>query len=349
MHTILGIESSCDDSAVGLFHSQKGLLQHAIYSQSIHQQYGGVVPELASRDHQRKIIPLINHVLQKAKVDKKDIDGIAYTKGPGLVGALLVGSGIAQSLSIALNIPCIGIHHLEAHILAIMLEKSQPKPPFITLLVSGGHTYLIEVKSIGDYQILGQTLDDAAGEAFDKIAKYLELPYPGGPHLAKIATKGDPKSFPLPIPLKKFPKSLDFSFSGLKTATRKQWLSQSKKDSQTKANLAASFEHTVVTLLSKRCLQALHITGHKQLVIAGGVAANHQLRLSLSALASKENFQVFFPRQEFCTDNGAMVAYTGWLRLQKKLTAQEQHSNVRARWPLTELEAIKNISKSIKS
>lgn len=342
---VLGIETSCDETGIAVYDTEHGLLAHALYSQiELHRQFGGVVPELASRDHVRKTLPLIDNVLQQAKLTKHDIDGIAYTAGPGLVGALMVGAAISQGLALAWNCPSIGVHHMEAHLLAPWLEAEHPEPPFVALLVSGGHTQLIHVKAIGQYQLLGESIDDAAGEAFDKTAKLLGLPYPGGPVLAQLAESGHPDRFTLPRPMTDRP-GLDFSFSGLKTAVMTTLMKQTGSsdvnelknlDPQLKADIACSFQAAVVDTLTIKCKRALQQTGLNTLVIAGGVSANQQLRQHMAELADANRWQVFYPRHEFCTDNGAMVALAGALRLQR---GQQDSDNiaVRARWPLTEL------------
>jgi N6-L-threonylcarbamoyladenine synthase len=309
---VLGIETSCDDTGVAIYDSEKGLLAHKLHSQiDIHSQYGGVVPELASRDHIRKTLPLIKEVMKIAKVN--NIDGIAYTAGPGLIGALLVGATIAKSLGFAWNIPTIGVHHMEAHLLAPMLEENPPDFPFVALLVSGGHTMLVEVSSFGKYQVLGETLDDAAGEAFDKVAKMLGLPYPGGPEVAALAEQGKPKRFFFPRPMVDRP-GLDFSFSGLKTFALNT-LHENGEDPQTKADIAHAFQEAVVDTLVIKCKRALKQTNLKQLLIGGGVSANSLLREKLKIMAKKQQIDVIYPRLEFCTDNGAMIAYAGFRRL----------------------------------
>lgn len=331
---VLGIETSCDETGIALYDSEKGLLAQQIFSQISHEEYGGVVPELASRDHVHKVIPLIQSLLAETNLSTTDIDGIAYTAGPGLAGALLVGATIAKGLAFALGVPAIGVHHLEGHLLAPMLEENRPCFPFLALLVSGGHTLLVKVIGLGEYEILGESLDDAAGEAFDKTAKLLGLPYPGGPHLAALASQGDANRFKLPRPL--LDRGLDFSFSGLKTAVS-QLIARSDHQEQTKADIAASFEQAVIDTLIVKALRALEQTGFNQLVIAGGVGANQHLRQSMTSLAKTNSFQVFYPRPIFCTDNGAMIAYAGCQRL---LAGEQTHLlQVRARWPLNELRA----------
>ncbi len=340
---VLGIESSCDETGVAIYDSEQGLLSHTLYSQiSLHAEYGGVVPELASRDHVRKTIPLINEALNQANLTRTDIDAIAYTAGPGLVGALLVGAGIGRSLAWSLGVPAVAIHHMEGHLLAPMLEEPAPQFPFIALLVSGGHTQLVEVRGVGDYHLLGDTLDDAAGEAFDKTAKMLGLPYPGGPELAKLAESGDPTRFKFTRPMTDRP-GLDFSFSGLKTFAlntlqREQKLNQGS-DSQLKADISRAFEDAVVDTLVIKCRRAIRDTDTKRLVLAGGVSANQHLRKQINKMMAKEGGEAFYPRAEFCTDNGAMIAYAGWLRLKTgEQSALKFHAT--PRWPLDELQAI---------
>ncbi len=335
---VLGIETSCDETGVAIYDSEKGLLAHTLYSQvAMHAEYGGVVPELASRDHVRKTIPLIEKTLHDALLKPSDITGIAYTAGPGLVGALLVGASIAQSLGFAWNVPTVGVHHMEGHLLAPMLESNPPAFPFVALLVSGGHTQLVKVKQMGSYEVLGESMDDAVGEAFDKTAKLLGLAYPGGPALAALGRKGDPKRFHFPRPMVDRP-GLQFSFSGLKTFA----VNTSVKyglDPQTKADIARAFQDAVVETLVIKCRRALRETGWKTLVVAGGVGANQALRAELSKMVQKEEGHVYFPRPEFCTDNGAMIAYVGCQRLlagEKTDLAIE----VYPRWPLVEFEVM---------
>ncbi|ORU90667.1 MAG: tRNA N6-adenosine(37)-threonylcarbamoyltransferase complex transferase subunit TsaD [Cycloclasticus sp. symbiont of Poecilosclerida sp. M] len=333
---VLGIETSCDETGIAIY-SDKGLIADTLYSQvELHAEYGGVVPELASRDHVRKILPLVRECLNEAKIQASDLTGIAYTKGPGLVGALLAGSSVARSLAYAWGIPSIGVHHMEGHLLAPMLEEDAPTFPFIALLVSGGHTQLIQVDAIGCYTLLGESLDDAAGEAFDKTAKLLGLDYPGGPALARCAEKGDPQRFTFPRPMTNRP-GLDFSFSGLKTfaLTTSQ---ANTLNSQTRADISRAFEDAVVDTLLIKCRRALEQTGLSRLVIAGGVSANKQLRASLAELAKKQAVEVFCPRPSFCTDNGAMIAYAGYQRL---MAGESDPLCVQAkpRWPLTNLNA----------
>lgn len=330
---IIGIETSCDETAIGIYDSESGLLAHKLHSQvEEHAQYGGVVPELASRDHVRKLIPLLESALNEANLNKKDIDGIAYTSGPGLIGALLVGASFARSLAWAWEVPSIGIHHLEAHLLAPMLEKNPPECPFIALLVSGGHSMLVQVDELGHYQLLGETLDDAAGEAFDKTAKLLGLGYPGGPAIARLAEKGRPQQYTFPRPMVNRP-GMDLSFSGLKTFTLNTW-EKSSKDEQTKADIAWAFQDAVADTLAIKAKRALQASLLPRLVVAGGVSANTMLRERLENMAKPLGVEVFYPRLEFCTDNGAMVAYAGCRRLLKGESDQDLGIHVKARWPL---------------
>ena len=311
---VLGIETSCDETGIAIYDGQKGLLADSLYSQiELHNQYGGVVPELASRDHILKILPLLQKTLKKADLSLSAIDGIAYCAGPGLAGALLVGAALGRSLAWALAIPALGVHHMEAHLLATMLEDNPPEFPFIALLVSGGHTLLARVEGLGCYEILGESVDDAAGEAFDKTAKLLGLNYPGGPAIAKLAEKGKPKRFRFPRPMLDRP-GLDFSFSGLKTFVNTTF-KKADKDEQTKADIAYEFQAAVVDTLVKKAQRALTQTGLKRLIIAGGVAANKSLREQLSIMAEKNTVQLYYPRPNFCTDNGTMIAYLGYRRL----------------------------------
>lgn len=333
---ILGIETSCDETGVAVYDGAQGLLAHALYSQvQLHAEYGGVVPELASRDHIRKLLPMIRSALAEAGTGSGQIDGIAYTAGPGLMGALLVGACLAQALAFAWKIPAIGIHHMEGHLLAPMLEKQAPAFPFVALLVSGGHTMLVEVVGVGRYRTLGESMDDAAGEAFDKVAKLLGLPYPGGPALAKLAEQGVPGRFPLPRPMTDRP-GLDFSFSGLKTAVLTT-LKHAPHDAQTQADIARAFEDAAVDTLVIKCVRALKETRHRRLVVAGGVGANRTLRARLTETVQQLGGEVFYPRPEFCTDNGAMIAYAGYVRL--RAGAKPEPRSVSARWPLDSLAA----------
>ncbi len=330
---VLGIETSCDETGVAIYDSEQGLLGHELYSQvEIHAKYGGVVPELASRDHVRKLIPLIKQLLAKTNIKPNDINGIAYTAGPGLIGALLVGVAVGRSLAWAWQIPAIGVHHLEGHLLATMLESSAPSFPFLTLLVSGGHTQLMEVTAIGQYALLGESVDDAAGEAFDKTAKLLGLGYPGGPALAKLATQGNPEVFHFPRPMTKQP-GLNFSFSGLKTQVLTTWKNQESKDEQVKADIARAFEDAVIDTLIIKCKRAIKQTGLESLVIAGGVGANQRLRESMTVFTKQIGVKLFYPRPIFCTDNGAMIAYAGALRLMKGQSEPLEFS-AHPRWSL---------------
>lgn len=340
---VLGVESSCDETGLALYDTQRGLLAHALHSQvAMHEEYGGVVPELASRDHIRRAIPLLEQVLTRAEVPRSAIDAIAYTQGPGLAGALLVGASIACGLGLALDRPLLGVHHLEGHLLSPLLARNPPDFPFIALLVSGGHTQLMRVDGVGQYELLGETLDDAAGEAFDKSAKLLGLGYPGGPAISRLAEFGDAGTYTLPRPML-HSKDLNFSFSGLKTAVLTLVKSQTTNIcEQDKANIARAFVDAIVDVLVAKCLAALKQTGLKRLVIAGGVGANRQLREALDAAAAKRRFKVFYPELEFCTDNGAMIAFAGAMRLQLNPEAAKRDYafNVRPRWPLEELRAI---------
>lgn len=333
---VLGIETSCDETGIAVYDTDKGLLAHQLYSQvKLHADYGGVVPELASRDHVRKTLPLIKAALKEAGISHRQLDGIAYTMGPGLVGALLVGACIGRSLAFGWNLPAVGVHHMEGHLLAPMLEENQPDFPFVALLVSGGHTQLVQVKGIGDYHLLGESVDDAAGEAFDKTAKLMGLDYPGGPRLAALAEQGNSDRFTFPRPMTDRP-GLNFSFSGLKTSAANT-LAANDNDEQTLADIARAFEDAVVDTLVIKCRRALKETGYKRLVVAGGVSANKHLRTKLEALLRKQNGEVFYPRTEFCTDNGAMIALAGALRLQageREPLAVKTHP----RWPMTELK-----------
>ncbi|MDH5369950.1 MAG: tRNA (adenosine(37)-N6)-threonylcarbamoyltransferase complex transferase subunit TsaD [Gammaproteobacteria bacterium] len=335
---ILGIETSCDETGIALFDSKKGLLADALYSQiAVHAEYGGVVPELASRDHIRKTLPLIKQVFAEASITAKDLDGVAYTAGPGLAGALLVGAGIARSLAYGWDIPAVAVHHMEGHLLAPMLEENPPEFPFVALLVSGGHSMLVNVEGIGQYELLGDSLDDAAGEAFDKTAKMLGLAYPGGPAVAKLAEKGEVGRYKFPRPMTDRP-GLDFSFSGLKTFTLNT-LNQSDKSEQTKADIACAFEIAVVETLAIKCRRALQQTNSTRLVIAGGVSANLSLRKRLEKMVKKENARVYYPRLEFCTDNGAMIAFAGCQRLVAG-QHEELEFSAKPRWDLESLKAI---------
>ena len=333
---VLGIETSCDDTGIAIYHTTRGLLSHALYSQTaMHSDYGGVVPELASRDHIRRVLPLVRQTISAAKLELRDLDAIAYTQGPGLAGALLVGSSFATALSFALEIPAIGIHHLEGHLLSPLLSTTAPLFPFVALLVSGGHTQLMEVHDVGQYKLLGETVDDAAGEAFDKTAKLLGLRYPGGPEISKLADKfskaGKVSNFILPRPML-HSGNLNFSFSGLKTAV----LSLSNKNEITQevqAEIAYAFQEAVVDVLTQKSMAALTQTGLNQLVVAGGVGANSQLRKNLAKHAKKIGATVFYPDIEFCTDNGAMIALAGAMRLQENNQITSSFT-IRPRWNL---------------
>jgi len=343
---VLGIETSCDETGIALYDSERGLLADSLYSQvALHERFGGVIPELASRDHIRKTLPLIQEVLDKAGATLEDIDGIAYTAGPGLIGALLVGASLGRALGMALGVPCIGVHHMEGHLLAPMLEDTPPEFPFVALLVSGGHTQLERVDGIGRYTLLGESLDDAAGEAFDKVGKMLGLAYPGGPRVAALAEKGTPGRFEFPRPMINRP-GLEFSFSGLKTAVRNTLVEERARqkadtgaqdvDEQTRADIARAFEDAVVQTFVIKCRRALQETGLKALIIAGGVSANVRLREGLQGMVEKERSTLFYARPHLCTDNGAMIAYAGCQRL----LAGESDGlalAVRPRWPLSSL------------
>jgi N6-L-threonylcarbamoyladenine synthase len=332
---VLGIETSCDETGIAIYDDEKGLLANQLYSQvKLHADYGGVVPELASRDHVRKTVPLIQAALKEAGLSSTDIDAVAYTAGPGLVGALLVGATVGRSLAFAWDVPAIPIHHMEGHLLAPMLEDNPPAFPFVALLVSGGHTQLISVTGIGKYELLGESIDDAAGEAFDKTAKLLGLDYPGGPMLSKMASQGTEGRFVFPRPMTDRP-GLDFSFSGLKTFAANT-IRNNDDSEQTRADIARAFEDAVVDTLMIKCKRALEKTGFKRLVMAGGVSANRTLRAKLAQMMQKRGGEVFYARPEFCTDNGAMIAYAGMVRLNAGATADLSVS-VRPRWPLAEL------------
>jgi N6-L-threonylcarbamoyladenine synthase len=338
MMRILGIETSCDETGVAIYDDQAGLLSHQLYSQvKLHADYGGVVPELASRDHVKKTLPLIKAAMAQANLTPDQLDGIAYTAGPGLVGALLVGSTIGRSLAYAWQVPAVGVHHMEGHLLAPMLEDNPPAFPFVALLVSGGHTLLVEVKGIGQYRILGESIDDAAGEAFDKTAKLMGLDYPGGPLLSKLAEKGTHGRFTFPRPMTDRP-GLDFSFSGLKTFAANTIVANDTDD-QTRADIAYAFQDAVVDTLAIKCKRALDQCGLNRLVVAGGVSANRYLREKLDVLTKKRGGDVFYPRPEFCTDNGAMIAYAGMQRLKN---GEHMGLGVKAqpRWPLDTLAAV---------
>ena len=335
---VLGIETSCDETGIAVYDDQTGLLANQLYSQvKLHADYGGVVPELASRDHVRKTVPLIQAALKEANLTPADIDGVAYTAGPGLVGALLVGATVGRALAFAWNVPAVPVHHMEGHLLAPMLEDNPPAFPFVALLVSGGHTQLISVTGIGEYELLGESIDDAAGEAFDKTAKLLGLDYPGGPMLSKMAQQDTAGRFTFPRPMTDRP-GLDFSFSGLKTFAANT-IRSNGNDDQTRADIARAFEDAVVDTLAIKCKRALEQTGFKRLVMAGGVSANRTLRAKLAEMMQKRGGEVFYARPEFCTDNGAMIAYVGMVRL-KSGANPELSVSVRPRWPLAELPAV---------
>lgn len=335
---VLGIETSCDDTGVAVYDQNQGLLAHKLYSQSrMHAEYGGVVPELASRDHIRMLLPLVREVLADAACPPTELEGLAYTMGPGLAGALLVGASVGRSLAYAWGIPAIGVHHMEGHLLAPMLEPNPPAMPFLALLVSGGHTLLTDVRAIGDYQILGESLDDAVGEAFDKTAKLLGLGYPGGPQIARAAARGKPGRFRFPRPMTDRP-GLDFSFSGLKTAaltaSQQQPLNANAID-----DIAHAFQEAAVDTLVMKCARALEQTGHTRLIIAGGVGANQLLRTRLQEFGAQHKVAVYYPRPEFCTDNGAMIAYAGCVRLSAGQTEGMAFA-ARPRWSLSELGSL---------
>ena len=340
---ILGIETSCDETGVAIFDEEKGLIANQLYSQiEMHADYGGVVPELASRDHIRKTLPLIDAALKEANLTAKDIDGIAYTAGPGLVGALLVGATIARSLAYAWQVPALGVHHMEGHLLAPMLEDNPPPFPFVALLISGGHTQLVKVDGVGQYELLGESIDDAAGEAFDKTGKLLGLDYPAGVAVSKLAEQGTPNRFIFPRPMTDRP-GLDFSFSGLKTfaanTINANLNAEGKLDEQTRCDIAHAFQQAVVDTIIIKCKLALQQTGYKRLVMAGGVSANKQLRADLAEMMKNLKGEVFYPRPQFCTDNGAMIAYTGFLRL-KHGEHTDLSLSVKPRWAMTDLPEV---------
>lgn len=343
---VLGLETSCDETGLAIFDSEqidsanKGLVGQVLYSQiELHAVYGGVVPELASRDHIRKLVPLLNELLTQCNMNKDDIDAIAYTKGPGLIGALMTGALFGRSLAFGLGIPAIGVHHMEGHLLAPLMGANPPPFPFVSLLVSGGHTQLIAARGIGEYEILGESIDDAAGECFDKAAKMLGLPYPGGPNIAKLAESGNPQAYDLPRPM--LHRGLDFSFSGMKTAVHNliKDTAGSDSDAQVRADIAASFQHAMVDTLVKKCVKALKQVHMSRLVIAGGVSANTHLRETLETELAKINATVHYAPPALCTDNGAMIAYAGFERLNAGQTDDLAVSCV-PRWPLTELPAV---------
>ena len=330
---VLGIETSCDETGVAIYDSARGLLAHQLHSQArLHDPYGGVVPELASRDHIRRISPLIKAALGEAGLAAEALDGVAYTAGPGLAGALLVGASVGRSLAYAWGAPAVGVHHMEAHLLAVMLEEQRPDYPFLALLVSGGHTQLVEVRATGDYAMLGESLDDAAGEAFDKTAKLLGLGYPGGPRLSALATQGRAGGPVFPRPMTDRP-GLDFSFSGLKTAVALAVKALDGDDEQARADLARAFVEAVVDTLAIKCERAMEQTGINRLVAAGGVSANKQLRARLREMAARRGGRIFYPRPEYCTDNGAMIAYAGCVKLQAGRRDPLSFA-ARPRWPL---------------
>jgi len=338
---VLGIESSCDETGIALYDSEAGLLSHTLHSQvAMHAEYGGVVPELASRDHIRRVVPLLREALARSGRQLAEVDAVAYTRGPGLSGALLVGCAFAEALALSIGKPTIPVHHLEGHLLSPLLSSTPPSFPFVALLVSGGHTQLMRVTGVGEYELLGETLDDAAGEAFDKSAKMLGLPYPGGALLSKLAEQGDPEKYSLPRPML-HSGDLSFSFSGLKTAVLTLVREQDEPLADTfKADAARAFQEAIVEVLVKKSLKAMKQTGLKQLVVAGGVGANRQLRSTLDREAKRKQFRVYYPELEFCTDNGAMIALAGCLRLQSGTPAKEAGSfAVQPRWPLMEMSA----------
>lgn len=340
---ILGIETSCDETGVAIYDEEKGLIANQLYSQiEMHADYGGVVPELASRDHIRKTVPLIEAALKEANLTACDIDGVAYTAGPGLVGALLVGATIARSLAYAWNVPALGVHHMEGHLLAPMLEETPPEFPFVALLISGGHTQLVKVDGVGQYELLGESIDDAAGEAFDKTGKLLGLDYPAGVAVSKLAEQGTPNRFVFPRPMTDRP-GLDFSFSGLKTfaanTINANLDENGKLDEQSRCDIAHAFQQAVVDTILIKCKRALQQTGYKRLVMAGGVSANKQLRADLAEMMKSLGGEVYYPRPQFCTDNGAMISYTGFLRL-KHGKQTDLSVSVKPRWAMTELPSL---------
>ncbi|MEQ5184955.1 MULTISPECIES: tRNA (adenosine(37)-N6)-threonylcarbamoyltransferase complex transferase subunit TsaD [Providencia] len=332
---VLGIETSCDETGIAIYDDKLGLLANQLYSQiKVHADYGGVVPELASRDHIRKTVPLIQAALKEANLTREDIDAVAYTAGPGLVGALMVGATVGRALAFAWDVPAVAVHHMEGHLLAPMLEEKSPEFPFVALLVSGGHTQLISVTGIGEYELLGESIDDAAGEAFDKTAKLLGLDYPGGPVLSRMAQQGVAGRFVFPRPMTDRP-GLDFSFSGLKTFAANT-IRDNPDDPQTRADIARAFEDAVVDTLAIKCKRALEQTGFKRLVMAGGVSANRTLRAKMEDVLKQRGGEAFYARPEFCTDNGAMIALAGLIRLKGGANA-DLGVTVRPRWPLAEL------------
>jgi len=332
---VLGLETSCDETGLALFDSEKGLLGQVLHSQiALHAEYGGVVPELASRDHVRKMIPLLESLLTQTKLKKSDINAVAFTRGPGLMGALMTGALFGRALAFSLDVPAIGVHHMEGHLLAPLLSANPPEFPFVALLVSGGHTQLMAAYGIGQYELLGESIDDAAGEAFDKVAKMMGLPYPGGPNVARLAESGDPKAFDLPRPM--LHQGLDFSFSGMKTAVLNQY--NKVKGQGRDADLAASFQEAMVDTLVKKCIRALKQVDLKRLVIAGGVSANQALRQRLEQELKRIGATVYYAEPALCTDNGAMIAYAGWQRLRAG-QADDLAVTTTPRWPMTELTA----------
>jgi len=335
---ILGLETSCDDTGVALYDADKGLLAFQLYSQLVHADYGGIVPELASRDHIRKCLPLIDAVLKDARIEGTDIDGVAYTSGPGLAGALLVGAALGRALAWTWRVPAIGVHHMEGHLLSPMLEVNKPAFPFLALLISGGHTLLADVRGLGDYALLGESLDDAVGEAFDKTAKLLGLGYPGGPEISRRAQNGKSGVFTFPRPMTGRP-GLDFSFSGLKTAVATA-IQGKPLDDQVVADVSLAFQQAAVDTLVIKCRRALQQSGRKQLVVAGGVSANQHLRESMTTMATEYGVEVFYPRPEFATDNGAMIAFAGCLRLQAGQHEEGLAFYAHPRWRLSDLPTV---------
>jgi N6-L-threonylcarbamoyladenine synthase len=339
MMKVLGIETSCDETGVAIYDEEEGLIADLLYSQvELHQKYGGVVPELASRDHIRKTLPMISQALEKSGTAPEDIDAVAYTSGPGLIGALLVGASIGKSLALAWGIPALGIHHMEGHLLAARLNTDPPEYPFVALLVSGGHTQLMSCEGPGSYELLGESQDDAAGEAFDKVAKMLGLTYPGGPAIARLALNGDNNRFKFPRPMTNRP-GLDFSFSGLKTHTMNTLYDLGTASDQDKADIAVAFQTAVVDTIRIKCERALQSTGLRTLVLAGGVSANVELREKLVAVERKLSCNIHYPAPELCTDNGAMIAYAGFERFRSG-QIEDLSINVKPRWPMTELPAM---------
>lgn len=335
---VLGIETSCDETGIAIYDGASGIVANRLFSQvDLHREYGGVVPELASRDHIRRTLPMVDEILKAERLAAGDIDGIAYTAGPGLVGALLVGASIAKSLALAWGVPAVGIHHMEGHLLAAMLAEEAPEYPFVALLVSGGHTQLMACHEPQQYELLGESLDDAAGEAFDKVAKMLGLAYPGGPAIASQATSGNLDRFTFPRPMTNRP-GLDFSFSGLKTFTLNTIQGLQSITEQDRSDIAAAFQEAVVDTIRIKCERALQQSGLDTLVIAGGVSANLELRDRLARSAERNRYRVYYPPQHLCTDNGAMIAYAGYLRLLQH-QGEDWSIQVRPRWPMSELNA----------